>query len=316
MQQSPHDLPPLSAVAAFEAAARRMSFKDAAGELNVTPAAVSRQIRRLEEWFERPLFRRLHRRVELTEDGEAFHDAVAAAFAGMAGAARGLRGSSVEQVTIGSTSVARFWLVPRLHDFWRRYPHLKLHHVISDFAIDLTQKRVDLAVRFGQGHWPGLESQMLFADRLYPVAAPEFLAERGPIDDLETLATLPLIDIGDVQEEGWLGWPEWMRSVGLPAQALRLNHINSYSIAVEAALDGQGALLGWHSLISDLVAQGRLVRLTKVETASPGANFLVRRTDRPLSVEAHLLRDWLMGVVPEGAVKPGVAANSAGTSGA
>lgn len=294
MSKSPHDLPPLSAVAAFEAAARRLSFKDAAGELNVTPAAVSRQIRRLEEWFGRPLFRRLHRRVVMTEEGEAFHDAVSAAFAGMAGAARGLRGPAGEQVTIGSSSsVARFWLVPRLHDFWRTYPELKLHHVISDFAIDLTRQRVDLAVRFGQGQWPGLESRMLFADRIYPVAAPEFVAEQGPIETLDDVARLSLIDIGGVMEEGWLGWPEWMRAAGAPARPLRLNRINSYSIAVEAALDGQGALLGWHSMVGGLLEAGRLARLTEAETASPGAYFLVRRADRPLSAEAQLLGTWL-----------------------
>lgn len=298
MSKNPHDLPPLSAVAAFEAAARRLSFKDAAGELNVTPAAVSRQIRRLEEWFERPLFQRLHRRVVLTDEGEAFYDAVAAAFAGMAGAARGLRGTAGEQVTIGSSSsVARFWLVPRLHDFWRRYPELKLHHVISDFTIDLTRQRVDLAVRFGQGQWPGLESQMLFADRIYPVASPDFVAERAAIRTLDDVAVLPLIDIGGVMEEGWLGWPDWMRAAGAPARPLRLNRINSYSIAVEAALDGQGALLGWHSMVGALVAAGRLVRLTEVETRSAGAFFLVRRADRPLSAEAQLLHAWLTDTV-------------------
>ena len=294
MSKSPHDLPPLSAVAAFEAAARRLSFKQAAGELNVTPAAISRQVRRLEEWFGRPLFRRLHRRVELTEAGEAFFDAVAAGFAGIAGAARALRGAAEEEVTIGSTAaVARFWLVPRLHDFWRRYPEFQLHHVISDFTIDLTQQRVDLAVRFGQGQWPGLDSQMLFADRIYPVAAPEFVFDRGPFRTLDDLAAAPLIDIGAVREEGWLGWPEWMRAAGAPARPLRLNRINSYAIAVEAALDGQGALLGWHSMISGLVEAGRLLRVSEHEIASPGAYFLVSRADRPLSAEAQLLQAWL-----------------------
>ncbi|MCR9220341.1 MAG: LysR substrate-binding domain-containing protein [Alphaproteobacteria bacterium] len=303
MSKSPHDLPPLSAVAAFEAAARRLSFKEAAGELNVTPAAISRQVRNLETWFGRPLFRRLHRRVVLTEEGEAFFDAVASGFAGIAGAARALKGATDEQVTIGSTgAVARFWLVPRLHDFWRRYPDLKLHHVISDFAIDLMRQRVDLAVRFGQGQWPGLESRMLFADRIYPVAAPEFVFERGPFHSLDDLAGAPLLDVGAVREEGWLGWPEWMRAAGAPARPLRLNRINSYAIAVEAALDGQGALLGWHSLIRGLVAEGRLLRLTEIETASPGAYFLVRRADRPLSAEGRLLKDWLVEAAAADAV--------------
>jgi DNA-binding transcriptional LysR family regulator len=174
--------------------------------------------------------------------------------------------------------------------------------VISDLAIDLTKQRVDLAVRFGQGQWPGLESQMLFADRIYPVAAPSFVEEFGPLPDLEALAAVPLIDIGGVHEEGWLGWPEWMRGAGAPARPLRLNRINSYAIAIEAALDGRGALLGWHSMIRGLVADGKLVRVGGAETASPGAYFLVRRADRPLGAEAQLLSDWLLAVGGEAAV--------------
>lgn len=295
----PRDLPSLTALAAFEAAARHLSFKQAADELNVTAPAVSRQIRALEADLQTMLFVRAHRQVELTIEGRVLYDSVSSAFRSMGEAARVVGSSGTRQVRVGSSNaVASYWLIPRLGDFWRQHPDVNFNHVISDQTINLAATRVELAVRFGHGKWAGLDSRLLFPDRIYPVCSPDFM-ERNSADTtnkggLEVLADAPLLDIGDVREEGWLGWTDWFHGMGSTLTPRNLRTFNSYVVAVQAAMDGLGIALGWDSLVRDDVVEGRLVVASDYVLEAEGGFYLVTQSDKPLSSGATLFVDWLM----------------------
>jgi len=295
----PRDLPSLTALAAFEAAARHLSFKQAANELNVTAPAVSRQIRALEENLNTALFVRAHRQVGLTAEGHLLYDSVAHAFRSIGDAARTVSNSEFQQVRVGSTNaVASYWLIPRLGDFWRQQPDVNFNHVISDQTINLAAARADLAIRFGRGDWPGLDSRLLFPDRIYPVCSRSFLKrlgkKTGSRNGLEILTEAPLLDVGDVREEGWLGWADWFRGVGLTFTPRNLRTFNSYIVTVQAAMDGLGIALGWDSLVRDDVAEGRLVVLSDYVLEAEGGFYLVTQKDKPLSSGALLFVNWLV----------------------
>ena len=300
----PRDLPSLTALAAFEAAARHLSFKQAADELNVTAPAVSRQIRALEADLQVMLFVRAHRQVELTIEGRVLYDSVSSAFRSMGEAARVVGNSGIWQVRVGSTNaVASYWLIPRLGDFWRQHPDVNFNHVISDQTISLAATQVDLAIRFGRGDWPGLDSRFLFPDRIYPVCSPDFRESLGVDPDnkvsLEILAGTPLLDVGDVREEGWLGWTDWFQGMGSTLTPRNPRIFNSYVVAVQAAMDGLGIALGWDSLVRDDVAEGRLVVVSDYVLEVEGGFYLVTQSDKPLSSGATLFVDWLMAQATE-----------------
>jgi LysR family glycine cleavage system transcriptional activator len=289
------DLPSPTALLAFEACARQLSFKDAAVELNVSPAAVSRQIRNLEDYIGQPLFHRLHRGVELSVAGERLFEPVNQGFAGMAAALASLK--SVEgdhQVTIGTTvGFAFYWLMPRLARFSEAWPEVTLNQIVTDEPISFSDSQVDLAVRYGTGQWMGQECRYLFSDRIYPVCSPSFLAASGTPSVIADLADKPLIESHGIPGDHWLDWTTWFRYVGHRAVGIRTRYLN-YLIGVQMALNGQGYALGWHSFVGDLVASGQLVKPLDVEVSSPGAFFMTTPTGRPLGVDAALFADWLV----------------------
>jgi DNA-binding transcriptional LysR family regulator len=294
------NLPSPTALLAFEASARLLSFKRAAEELNVSPAAVSRQIRNLEDYVGVPLFRRLHRRVALTEAGERLSDPVSQGFAGMAAALAGLKTDGGErQVTVGTTvGFAFYWLMPRLARFSEAWPEITLNQIVADEPIDLSDGRADLAVRYGAGRWPGLESRPLFGDRVYPVCSPSYLENTGRPAAVADLAEHPLIESHGIAGDRWLDWTAWFRHVGHRATGMRRRYLN-YHIGVQLALDGQGYALGWHSFVGPLVADGRLVKPLDAEVSSPGGFFLTSSAGRTLSSDARLFADWLIAEASE-----------------
>jgi len=289
------NLPSPTALLAFEASARLLSFKAAAAELSVSAAAVSRQIHNLEAYVGQPLFERLHRRVELTEAGVRLFDPVNQGFAGMAAALASLKAADGErQVTIGTTvGFAFYWLMPRLSRFSDSWPEIILNQVVADEPIDFAEGRVDLAVRYGSGQWPGLESRYLFGDAVYPLCSPGYLDRAGRPASLDDLARLELLDVHGIPGDQWLDWATWFRHAGGRPAPQRRRFLN-YVIGVQMALDGQGVVLGWHSFVGDLVAEGRLVRPIEAEIRSPGAFFLTTPAARSVSADASLLADWFV----------------------
>ena len=289
-----HNLPSLNALAAFEAAARHASLTRAADELGVTPGAVSKQVKLLEEQIGRPLFVRLHRALQLTADGEVVAAAMQDAFERVSATLRQVANSGgLRSVSIGSTmAFAQLWLMPRLGTFWNAHQDIIIDHVISDRTQDLHRPDLDLRVRYGDGQWPDEIAEKLFDDRICAVASPRF-AEASRPRTLRDLVDLQLLSVEGV-DWTWTTWADFMRETGAPRRRLNVRRFNSYVIALQAALDGQGVALGWLSLVRPLLDQKRLVRVTDAEIDAPQSFYVTHSAKRPLSRHAEVLKDWLL----------------------
>jgi LysR family transcriptional regulator, glycine cleavage system transcriptional activator len=294
-----YDLPGLTALAAFEAAARHESLKRAAVELNVTPGAVSHQIRALEEDLGLPLFRRVHRGVELTAEGRELHDALSNAFGRISSAIEQLRGQGRGgAVSVGATSaVASLWLMPRISGFWRSHPDVRIVYRISDERFDPRRDDTQLVVRYGSGEWPDQESAMLFQDTLAPVCSPEFAARHADVA-VEDLPRLPLVRLS-APDRAWTTWPEFLAAFSVPSSRVEGPSFTSYMVALQAAQDGAGVALGWTRLLRPVLERGDLVPLTDARMPSSGAFHLTWSRRRPLPPAAAVLRDWLAAPLDE-----------------
>lgn len=252
-------LPPLTALRAFEAAARHMSFAKAAEELHVTPAALSYQIKSLEEHLGQPLFHRLNRAVELTEAGRSLAPGTQDAFDRLHAAwsaTRRLTDNSTLTVTAGPAFTAK-WLAPRLYEFARAHPEIDLRFSASLKLVDFDRDAVDVAIRFGYGPDPGLFAVKLRNEWVVPVMTPE-LAEQHPT--IESLCEAPLLFD---EMTGFLDppcdWPTWFRANGITFTPEHGTSFSQSDHAVDAALAGAGVVLGRRAMVVKDLAEGRLV---------------------------------------------------------
>lgn len=288
-------LPPMTALTAFEAAARLASFTRAAEELGVTQAAVSRQIHALEEDFGFPLFNRLHRKVSLTREGRSLAAAASAAFNLIGEATSELRRESGgDELTISATvAFSQFWLLPRISDFSRRYPDTTLRIVSQDAMPVLDQGDADVAIRFGDGNWPNGHVEKLFEDLVFPVCSPEFARSLGSAVSPADLIGQPLIS-NEAEDPMWIGWPAWLARFGISNPGrLKGLRCSFYTEAIYATLNGQGVSLGWNRLVGDLLEQKRLVRLGGASIVPPGAYFVVLPANRKPSPALRQFIQWL-----------------------
>jgi LysR family glycine cleavage system transcriptional activator len=299
------DLPPLEFLVAFEAAARLGSFTAAAEELNLTQAAVSRQIRLLEGNLGRSLFTRAHRAVRLTPEGRDFQHTVSLALSHVANAARGLRAAEENaQLTVAADqSVAALWLLPRLESFQGAHGDIDLRLISSDVEADCLAEEVDVAIVHGDGSWPGYEAALLLDEEVFPVCSPAYLDSHGAIARPADLIARVLIDLDD-DHWNWINWRVWLteQTVDLPQSGtgdrpggLRRLVINSYPLIVQAARDGLGVALGWKHLVDEPLAAGALVRPLEQMIRTEFGYYLLVRQDRKASPQAEAFRDWLRG---------------------
>ncbi|HXV29745.1 MAG TPA: LysR substrate-binding domain-containing protein [Sinorhizobium sp.] len=288
-----YDLPSLTTLAVFEASARHLSFKLAAMELNVTPGAISRQVKAIEEELGVPLFVRHGKGVALTSAGEELYSVLASGFSRASEVVRTIkRGDRARNVTIAcSDAFATMWLIPRMPDFWRRYPDIAVDHLISDNARDYRRAEVELRVRYGFGAWADETAELLFDDTIYPVSGPGFAeAHRGaPTSDLPDL---PLLHV-DWVDSDWAGWDEVMLRAGILHAGGGGRRFGKFSVALQAAMADQGVAVGWDRLVGALIDERKLVRFTELALPAPGAYFLTWNNNRALSAAAVTLRDWL-----------------------
>ena len=253
-------LPPLNALRAFEAAARHLSFTRAAAELHVTQAAISHQVKLLEEDLEAKLFKRLTRRLALTDHGRALLPVASASLDDIALAATAIREQAQgQELTLTLTpTFSAMWLMPRLGRFWQQYPGIELklqHSVRSATLADFRAGLVDLAVRWGVGPWPGLESERLIWADLHPVCCPALAAGDPPLRRPEDLRNHVLL-----YEVGYDGWGMWLAAAGLPG--LKPRHglvIDDTAVMLRAAAEGRGVALSPRRLVEEDLASGRLV---------------------------------------------------------
>lgn len=267
----PRRLPPLNALRAFEAAARLQSFKGAADELGVTAAAVSQQVSTLENALGAKLFRRFHRGVEATQSGRAYLESIAPALDAVASATEEL--TRVEHSAIVRATVlpvfAEKWLVPRLPRFRHAHPDIELFLSTDAEVVDFRNADFDVGLRCTDGNHPGIVKRKLFHDRLFPVCHPR-LAEQLHSPAALTGQTL-------LYDQHWRNdWHRWLEYVGHP----EFEHFEGaafglYSMAVAAAVDGLGVLIGHDSLVEQELVSGNLVRPFAEEVPAKYAHYVV-----------------------------------------
>ena len=289
--RSSSTLPPLQSLRAFEAVARLLSFRRAGEELLITQSAVSHHIRILEEHLGARLFIRKPRGIALTADGERYFRSVSEAFAIIATGTRNLRGRPARSRVRVSLlpSFAANWLVPRLARFAGSHPEVDLMLDPTTHLADLNAGEADLAIRFGDGRWDGVESSLLMEDRVTPVASAALLSRGPPLVQPQDVTAYPLLMVLKPYE--WEVWAEANHVDLLGAQTIQLT---DYNIALQAALDGQGIAIARLLLIGDRLRSGALMQPFPGAVASPRlGHWLVRRRGGRESAGVRAFTEWI-----------------------
>jgi DNA-binding transcriptional LysR family regulator len=288
-------VPRPSALLMFEAAARHLSFTLAARELLVTQAAVSQQVRSLEQALGIALFERRHRGLGLTKEGTRLHRSVAMALEHIASTTDDLRAiGAAEDATIGVTlALATFWLVSRLPQFRALHPEIDIRVVATDRGIEKIIEQVDAAIAWGNPPWPGFSASLLRQGEAFPVCSPEYLSGRPGLASVEQLLDETLLFIDD-DRPGHADWPIFFAEHGIKLRASsRHISMNSLPLVLQAACEGQGIALGYGLLTDDLLARGSLIRpvAARIKTTR-SYYFLLSHTKSSRHVIAF--RDWLL----------------------
>ena len=293
-------LPPLRALRAFEAAARHLSFTQAAAELGVTPGAISHQIKTLEDWLGAPLFHRLTRALRLTEAGEEALPLLTEGFDRLAdGTARMRAGKDENLLTVSvSPGFGSLWLVPRLDRFRRQHPQIEVRIDGTDRLVDVASGEADVAIRYGPGGYTGVTSDRLFAMRATPVCSPDLLSDGPALRRPDDLAHHTLLHIEWKEAEG--SWRTWLLAAGAKdVDPFKGPRFTKEEMAVRAALDGEGIALVGDRMAADHLASGRLVRPFNANLSTPlaFAYFLLSSTDGQAEPKIMSFRDWLLAEV-------------------
>jgi LysR family transcriptional regulator, glycine cleavage system transcriptional activator len=293
-------LPSLNGLRAFEAAARHMSFTRAADELNVTQTAISHQIRRLEEQLQKRLFVRKNRALALTRDAADYLPAIRTAFDDLRRATERLqRPEREELLTVSTTtSLAAKWLVTRVASFQDAHPGIEVRLTTPPHLVDFQREEVDMAVRYGRGNWPGLRTQWLMAEDVFPVCSSSLMRGPKPLRRPEDLVHHTLLHTTAGRED----WQLWLTAAGLPVSlALRRGLSFDQSVmALQAAMDGLGIALCKKSLVDADIAAGRLVVPFDVVLPADAGYYIVAPEETADTRKIALFRDWLLRSVTNG----------------
>jgi LysR family glycine cleavage system transcriptional activator len=290
-------LPSLNALKAFEASARHESFTRAAAELSVTQGAVSQQVKALEEELGVRLFRREHQRLAITETGRDYLGVVRDAFDRLAaGTERMLQrqGSGLLNVSTSPNFAAK-WLVHRLGRFSEAHPDIDLRISASIHHVDFAREEVDLAVRHGDGRWPGLDVSRLCAEELFPVCSPALLQGPKALKTPADLKRFPLLHANDASH-----WIRWLERAGVTGVNVDKGVVfNQASMVIDAAIQGQGVAMARTALAAwDLLA-GRLVRPFPLALEAPFALWIVCPRATADLPKIATFRKWLLDEAAE-----------------
>jgi LysR family glycine cleavage system transcriptional activator len=286
-------LPSLNGLRAFEAAARHLSFTQAAAELNVTQTAISHQIRRLEEELGIRLFVRQNRALALTPKARDYLPGVRAAFNDLRLATDQLLRKDDDHVLTVSTlaSLAAKWLLPRLTAFQEAHPGIDVRITTSTGLVDFKGGDVDAAIRYGRGHWPGLRAEWLMADEVFPVCSPALLTGKRPLQRPEDLRDHVLLHNTNNSDD----WRLWLTASGLPADISKQPGITFDLIlmTVQAAIDGIGIAMGRTTYVQDDIAKGRLVVPFEIALPADAGFYLVSPEATADPPKLRAFRNWL-----------------------
>lgn len=294
-------LPPLKAVRAFEATARHLSFTAAAHELNVTPAAVGHQVRLLEEYFGQQLLIRHTREVRLTDTARWSLPLIGQALDLLSEAAERMMAPKVS-LTINLSVEPGFaarWLVQHLESFYQMATGWEVRLDATYDMADLTERRFDMAIRYGDGNYPGLNVHKLGLEQVFPVCAPSLLKGHKKIREPNDLRHHSLLHEDWVMEneQVWPSWKMWLKATG----AYQVDpdpgaHFSNSSLAIQAAINGQGVALSSTALVEDDLRAGRLVRPfgDQFSTQLERGYFLVYLSELELEPKIVAFRDWML----------------------
>jgi LysR family glycine cleavage system transcriptional activator len=281
-------LPYLNGIKAFEAAARHGSFAAAADELHVSPAAISRMVKLLEDRLGVNLFERHANRLAMTAAGRAYQTGLTPIFDALAGLTEQItaRGSA-RALTIGvGPTFATRWLIPRLADFRKREPDIDVRFTAGGVAAPFNDDWT-CGVTLGDGHWPGLTAEPLFAADLTPVCAPALAARLKTPGDLKGES---LIRVAHAPDD----WPRWLKAAGIAKMPARGPEFEYYGQALQAAADGVGVAIGIRPYIDDDLAAGRLIAPFALSVAKGKQWYLVYRAIRADQRDFGAFRRWIM----------------------
>jgi LysR family glycine cleavage system transcriptional activator len=303
-------LPPLNALRAFEAAARHGSFAKAATELRVTAAAVSHQVKALEQTLGLKLFKRLPRGLVLTDAGRSYLPGLSEGFDRLARASQGLVGRRLRGALTVSVlpSFGAGWLVPRLPEFRRLYPDIDLLVRSEIRFVDFGSEDVDLAIRYSRSGFKGLRADRLLGEEIFPVCSPSLLNGPHPLRRMEDLRHYTLIHDGaGVDSDPWLLWRPWLQEAGLhDIDPRRGPAFTDSTMIYQAAIAGEGVALGRSAVIGEHLANGRLIRPFAAFRRAEFAYWAV--SPAASSDEPHVaaFRRWIVGRARrDGAARPG-----------
>jgi LysR family glycine cleavage system transcriptional activator len=290
-------LPPLSALRAFEAAARHMSFSRAATELHVTPAAISHQIHALEEDLGIRLFHRMNRSIELTASAKVLLPGLTEAFAGIQSSVRRLRAhNDTGTLTVtASPSFAAKWLVLRLHRFQEKCPEVDARISATDAVVDIAKGDYDIAIRYGAGRYPGLEVELLIKNEVFPACSPQLLTNGPPLRTPADLPAHALIHDQAIERDPLAPtWPMWLKAAGVKnVPATSGISFNNMHLALDAAIAGHGVVLAQNTIAAADLAAGRLVRLFSLALPDQFAYYIVTAPGALERPKVRAFRDWL-----------------------
>jgi LysR family glycine cleavage system transcriptional activator len=289
-------LPPLNALRAFEAAARHLSLSLAANELNVTPAAISHQVRLLEDHIGLPVFERNGRGLALTDAGAAGLPDLREAFARLSAAMDAI-GSLGETGTLSvsvAPSFAAKWLLPRLESFEREQPQIDVHVSVSMQLADFARDRIDVAIRYGAGGYPEVFFEKLLAETVMPVCSPDLLRGRILHSPRDLLSLTLLHDDSPDNDPSCPNWEMWLRAAGVEdVEVDRGPRFNQASLVIESAILGRGVALAKSTLAAADIEAGRLVRPIEAERPVDFAYYFVAPRAKLNLPKVVYFRDWL-----------------------
>jgi LysR family glycine cleavage system transcriptional activator len=290
--------PPLNSLRSFEAAARWLSFSKASEELHVTPAAVSQQIRQLEDYLGVTLFHRMTRAVRLTEEARAALPLMTEGFDRLAEAVERLTVTQETGLLTVNTAptFAATWLLQRLPDFSEKYPDIDLRLDASLVPRDFEREDIDISIRLSQGDYPGLYQARIFGEEFNPVCSPQLLTGEKPLQvpaDLR-MHRLLHIDWGELHE-GVPDWPVWFKAMGVSdVKSIPGPHFTIESMAIDAAIRGNGIALASHHAIAEDLKAGRLVKPFDLAMPIDYSYWLICPHEYLRRARVRAFCDWLL----------------------
>jgi LysR family transcriptional regulator, glycine cleavage system transcriptional activator len=295
---STNRLPPLQALRAFDAVVHHMSFAKAAKALSVTPAAISHQIKGLEDWLGVRLFRRLSHGIELTREGRNLAPDVRDAFSRLASGVTRIREdnlSGILRVSV-SPSLASKWLVSRLERFSEKQPQIDIRLNSTSSIMDFSRDGVDVAIRFGAGNYPDCTVDLLFVSEVFPTCSPDLIKQDHSLKHPRDLKNFVLLHDSNSEVEGRLpDWRTWLTEAGVREINLdRGPRFNNVYLAIDAAVAGQGVVLAPGALVADAVAAGKLIRPFALALKGTMSFYVVAPKAGSKRPKVNAFRRWLI----------------------